>query len=71
MTLPSACRRRVALLMVQIPPFSRGEVAVVGSGVAIQGGDVAVRGSDVAVRGGMALTSQPTSVKNAENGGCG
>ena len=50
--------------MVQIPLFSRGEVAVVGSGVAIQGGDVAVRGE-------MALTSQPTSVKNAENGGCG
>ena len=58
------CRRRVAPLMVQIPLFSDGEVPVVGSGVAIQGGDVAVRG-------GTALTSQPSSVKYAENGGCG
>ena len=29
-SLSSACRRRVAPLMVQIPPFGRGEVSVQG-----------------------------------------
>ena len=29
-SLPSACRRRVAPLMVQFPPFTGGEAAVLG-----------------------------------------
>ena len=36
-SLPSACRRRVAPLMVQFPPFTGGEAAV-------RGGEAAVRG---------------------------
>ena len=55
------CRRRVAPLMVQIPPFSDGEVPVRGS-------DVAVPGGDVSVPGGEAPTSQATSAKNVDNG---
>ena len=59
--LPSACRRRVAPLMVQIPPFGRGKVTVRGS-------DVAVPGGEVSVQGGEAPTSQATSAKNVDNG---
>ena len=32
-SLPSACRRRVAPLMVQIPPLGGGDVAVQGGAV--------------------------------------
>ena len=53
-SLPSACRRRVAPLMVQFPPFT--------------GGEAAVRGSEAAVRGYVAPTVQTTSVTNADNG---
>ena len=60
-SLPSACRRRVAPLMVQFPPFAGCEVAV-------RGGEVAVRGGEVAVRGGVAPKVQSTSAKNADNG---
>ena len=48
-SLPSACRRRVAPLMVQFPPFG--------------GGEVTVRGGEVAARGGVAPTAQTTSAK--------
>ena len=60
-SLPSACRRRVAPLLVQFPPFAGGEVAV-------RGGEVAVRGGEVAVRGGEAPKVQITSATNANNG---
>ena len=50
----SACRRRVAALMVQFPPCG--------------GGEVAVRGGVVAVRGGVAPKVQTTSATNADNG---
>ena len=60
-SLPSACRRRVAPLMVQFPPFAGGEVAVRGS-------EATVRDSEVAVRGGVAPNVQTTSAKNANNG---
>ena len=53
-SLPSACRRRVAPLLVQFPPFG--------------GGEVAVRGGKAAVRGGEAPASQITSAKNDDNG---
>ena len=53
-SLPSACRRRVASLMVQFPPFA--------------GGEVAVRCGVAAVRGGVAPTAHTTSMKNADNG---
>ena len=53
-SLLSACRRRVAPLMVQIPPFA--------------GSEVAVRGGEVTVRGGVAPTSPATSATNADNG---
>ena len=39
----SACRWRVAPLMVQFPPFGGGEVAVRGGEVAVRGGEVAPR----------------------------
>ena len=52
--LPSVCRRRVAPLMVQFPPFG--------------GGVVAVRGGEVAVWGGVAPKVQTTSATNADNG---
>ena len=54
-SLSSACRRRVAALMAQFPPFA--------------GSEVAVRGGDVTVRSGKAPTSPATSPKNADNGG--
>ena len=54
-SLPSACRRRVAALMLQFPPFG--------------GGEVEVRGGEVTVRGGMAPKPQTTSATNANNGG--
>ena len=60
-SLPSACRRRVAPLLVQFPPFAGGEVAVRGS-------EATVRDSEVAVRGGVAPNVQTTSAKNADNG---
>ena len=53
-SLPSACRRRVAALMLQFPPFG--------------GGEVEVRGGEVAVWGGVAPKVQTTSAKNADNG---
>ena len=53
--------RRVAPLMVQIPPFSDGEVPVRGS-------DVAVPGGEVSVQGGEAPTMRTTSAKNVDNG---
>jgi len=61
------CRRRVAPLMVQFPPFAGGEVAVRGGEVAVRGTGVAVRGTGVAVRGGVAPKVQTTSAKNADN----
>ena len=53
-SLPSACRRRVAPLMVQFPPFT--------------GGEAAVRGGEAAVRGYVAPTVQTSSDTNADNG---
>ena len=53
-SLATACRRRVAPLMLQFPPFG--------------GGKVVVRGGVVAVRGGAAPKVQTTSAKNADNG---
>ena len=53
-SLATACRRRVAPLLVQFPPFAGGKVAVRGGKVAVRGGEVAVRGGEVAVRGGEA-----------------
>ena len=50
----SACRRRVAPLMLQFPPFA--------------GSEIAVRGGEVAVRGGEAPTSPATAATNADNG---
>ena len=67
-SLATACRRRVAPLMVQFPPFAGGEVAVRGGEVAVRGGEVAVRGGEVMVRDGEAPASQTTSAKNADNG---
>ena len=81
-SLATACRRRVAPLLVQFPPFAGGkvavrggkvavrggEVAVRGGEVAVRGGEVAVRGGEVAVRGGEAPKPQTTSAKNANNG---
>ena len=49
-----ACRRRVAPLMLQIPPFA--------------GSEIAVRGGEIAVRGGEVPTSPATSATNADNG---
>ena len=46
----SVCRRRVAPLMVQFPPFT--------------GGEAAVRGGEVAFRGYVAPTVQTTSTNN-------
>ena len=67
-SLATACRRRVAPLMVQFPPFAGGEVAVRGGEVAVRGGEVMVRGGEVMVRDGEAPASQTTSAKNADNG---
>ena len=53
-SLPTACRRRVAALMVQFPPCG--------------GGEVTVRGGEVAVRGGVAPKVQTTSAKDADIG---
>ena len=53
-SLATACRRRVAPLMLQFPPCG--------------GGKVVVRGGVVAVRGGVAPKVQTTSAKNADNG---
>ena len=60
LSLASACRRRVAPLLVQFPPFGCCEVAV-------RGGEVAVRGGEVEVQGGMVPKVQTTSAKNADN----
>ena len=60
-SLTTACRRRVAPLMLQFPPCGGGEVAV-------RGGEVVVQGGEVAVRGGVAPKVQTTSAKNADNG---
>ena len=65
--LEALCRR-VAPLMLQIPPFAGSEIAVRGGEDAVRGGEVAVRGGEVAVRGGEEPTSQTTSTKNADNG---
>ena len=78
----SECRRRVAPLLVQFPPFSGGEDAVRGGEDAVRGGEDAVRGGEdavrggedavrggeVAVRGGEVPTSQTTAATNADNG---
>ena len=53
-SLTTACRRRVAPLMLQFPPFG--------------GGEVEVRGGEVAVWGGVAPKVQTTSATNADNG---
>ena len=50
----SACRRRVAPLMVQFPPFA--------------GGEVTVRSSEATVRGGVVPKVQTTSATNADKG---
>ena len=67
--------RRVAPLMLQIPPFAGSEIAVRGGEDAVRGGEdavrggeVAVRGGEVAVRGGEEPTSQTTAATNADNG---
>ena len=52
-SIPSACRRRVAALMLQFPPFA--------------GGEAAVRGGEVTIRGGVAPKVQTTSATNADN----
>ena len=70
-----ACRRRVAPLMLQFPPFAGSEIAVRGGEDAVRGGEDAVRGGEdavrggeVAVRGGEVPTSQTTAATNADNG---
>ena len=55
-SLATACRRRVAPLMLQIPPFAGSEIAVRGGEDAVRGGEDAVRGGEVTVRGGVAPT---------------
>ena len=67
-SLASACRRRVAALMVQFPPFGGGEVAVRCGVVAVRCGVAAVRCGVAAVRCGVAPTAHTTSMKNADNG---
>ena len=52
-SIPSACRRRVAALMLQFPPFA--------------GGEATVRGGEVTIRGGVAPKVQTTSATNADN----
>ena len=59
-SLPSACRRRVAALMLQFPPFAGGEASV-------RGGEVTIRGGEVTIRGGVAPKVQTTSATNADN----
>ena len=49
-----ACRRRVAPLLLQFPPFA--------------GGEVTVRSSEATVRGGVVPKVQTTSATNADNG---
>ena len=53
-SLTTACRRRVAPLMLQFPPFG--------------GGEAEVQGGEVAVQGGVAPKVQTTSATNADNG---
>ena len=81
-SLPSACRRRVAPLMLQFPLF--GGALDVGRArpcapqgaippfacdeVAVRGSEATVRGSEVAVRGGVAPKVQTTSATNVDNG---
>ena len=73
-SLPSACRRRVAALMLQFPPFGGaldvGQAQPCTSHSAIPsfaGGEAAVRGGEVTIRGGVAPKVQTTSATNADN----
>ena len=75
-SLSSACRRRVAALMVQFPhPLLQQEdgvrrvAALLAQFPPFAGSEVAVRGGEVTVHGGDAPTSPATSPKNADNGG--
>ena len=76
-----ACRRRVAPLLLQFPPFagaldmgqaqpctSHSASPPVWCGdVEVQGGEVAVQGGEVAVRGSVAPKVQTTSATNVDN----
>ena len=72
----SACRRRVAPLMLQFPLFGGaldvGRAQPCTSHTAqfppFGGGEVTVRGGEVTVRGGVVPKVQTTSAKNADNG---
>ena len=67
-SLASACRRRVAALLVQFPPFvgalDVGRARPCASHSAIP----PFAGGEVAVRGGVAPKVQTTSAKNVDNG---
>ena len=74
-SLPSACRRRVAPLVVQFPPFGGaldvGRARPCAPHDAIPpfaGGEAAVRGGEAAVRGGEAPASPTPAAINADNG---
>ena len=68
-SLPSACRRRVAPLMVQFPPFD-GDVTgrQVTHGVPVQRKSPQFTVGEAAPRGSVAPKSQTTSATNADNG---
>ena len=67
-SLPSACRRRVAPLLVQFPPF--GGTLDVGRARpwASHGANPPSAGGEAAVRGGVAPKVQTTSATNVDNG---